>query len=422
MREAIANFGDARQSFVAFVETGWEHAELGEVPRLLDEVAGALRMLEQQLPADYLVAVKRYVEVELLARKRVPNSQQLDTMADALASLEYYLEALRDQRPARDEILEIARHALERLRYWPRAGECRGSGCRRCGRDCRRIGTVAGLADALDFGTIEPFRGGVTHPSPSAAGAAPRAGRRDARHQPTPRLLVPRARRHQRRRRSRRRLRAQRRHRRRDPRGLPRGTAGRNRQPRRTAARRGPRSPDDAERLRPIRRVFHTLKGSGRLVGAKTLGEFSWKVENMLNRVLDGTRLASPAVVALVGHAYDTLPQLHAALRGEAAITADLTGIEAVADRLAAGEEAIFTPAAAAAPSIEPVVEIVPELADAAIVSIDMGRLWNPATNDAALDEPAPSRRPAAAVVAAFPPRSMRCCWKSSPAKSAATS
>src|SRR5690606_26592451 len=44
--------------------------------------------------------------------------------------------------------------------------------------------------------------------------------------------------------------------------------------------------PEDMERLRPIRRVFHTLKGSGRLVGARALGEFSWKVENMLNRVL----------------------------------------------------------------------------------------------------------------------------------------
>src|SRR3546814_8652635 len=50
--------------------------------------------------------------------------------------------------------------------------------------------------------------------------------------------------------------------------------------------------PDDLERLRPIRRVFHTLKGSGRLVGARALGEFSRKVENMLNRVLDGTREA----------------------------------------------------------------------------------------------------------------------------------
>ena len=56
--------------------------------------------------------------------------------------------------------------------------------------------------------------------------------------------------------------------------------------------------PDNIERLRSIRRVFHTLKGSGRLVGARVLGEFSWKVENMLNRVLDGSRPASAAVVA----------------------------------------------------------------------------------------------------------------------------
>ena len=60
------------------------------------------------------------------------------------------------------------------------------------------------------------------------------------------------------------------------------------------------RAPDDAEHLRPIRRVFHTLKGSGRLVGAKALGEFSWHVESMLNRILDGSRPASHAVVSFV--------------------------------------------------------------------------------------------------------------------------
>ena len=42
VREAIANFADARQAFVAFVETSWDHAELAEVPRLLQEVSGAL--------------------------------------------------------------------------------------------------------------------------------------------------------------------------------------------------------------------------------------------------------------------------------------------------------------------------------------------------------------------------------------------
>src|SRR5690606_30673040 len=95
--------------------------------------------------------------------------------------------------------------------------------------------------------------------------------------------------------------------------------------------------PDDLERLRPIRRVFHTLKGSGRLVGARTLGEFSWKIESMLNRVLEGTRPASPAVVAMVNQAYDVLPELNAALRGNGTIQSDLLAMQDVAERVAAG-------------------------------------------------------------------------------------
>ncbi|KAG1385944.1 hypothetical protein G6F59_017113 [Rhizopus arrhizus] len=36
-----------------------------------------------------------------------------------MASLEYYLEALRDRRPGREDILDITRSSLEALRYWP---------------------------------------------------------------------------------------------------------------------------------------------------------------------------------------------------------------------------------------------------------------------------------------------------------------
>src|SRR5690606_36507176 len=61
-REAIANFADARQAFVAFVETGWDHGELVEVPRLLGEVAGALQMLDLPQPAKYLAGVRAYTE------------------------------------------------------------------------------------------------------------------------------------------------------------------------------------------------------------------------------------------------------------------------------------------------------------------------------------------------------------------------
>jgi chemosensory pili system protein ChpA (sensor histidine kinase/response regulator) len=41
------------------------------------------------------------------------------------------------------------------------------------------------------------------------------------------------------------------------------------------------------ETLTNIRRGFHTLKGSGRMVGAHELGDFAWYVEDMLNRLLE---------------------------------------------------------------------------------------------------------------------------------------
>nr|WP_232141846.1 Hpt domain-containing protein [Luteimonas sp. MHLX1A] len=321
VREAVANFADARQAFVAFVETSWEHGELVDVPRLLQEVAGALQMLELPEPVDYITGIRRYIETELLGRRRVPNGRQLDTFADALASLEYYLEALREQRPNRGEILAIARASLETLGYWPLPAE-------------DLTGAPAEAADAaspvdeaaLDATAAFLDRGFAPTPAtpvapPAASTPAPIQAAGSGGFEATDddiddeirevfleefaeeidnldRLLPP----------------------------------WRER-------------PDDLERLRPIRRVFHTLKGSGRLVGARTLGEFSWKVETLLNRVLDGSRVASPAVVAMVDQAFYALPQLQSALRGQGAIRVDLERLQADAERIAAGDETPPAPA-----------------------------------------------------------------------------
>src|SRR5690606_32967618 len=42
---------------------------------------------------------------------------------------------------------------------------------------------------------------------------------------------------------------------------------------------------DDREALTEVRRAFHTLKGSGRLVGAARVGETAWAIENLLNQI-----------------------------------------------------------------------------------------------------------------------------------------
>ena len=67
---------------------------------------------------------------------------------------------------------------------------------------------------------------------------------------------------------------------------------------------------DHPEALAELRRAFHTLKGSGRIVKAEAVGELGWSIENMLNRVVDGTIAANVQFVDLVSEARRYLPDL----------------------------------------------------------------------------------------------------------------
>ncbi|MBK8453073.1 MAG: response regulator [Thiofilum sp.] len=58
----------------------------------------------------------------------------------------------------------------------------------------------------------------------------------------------------------------------------------------------------DFKLLTDIRRSFHTLKGSGRMVGALALGDFAWAYESMLNQVLSGATDANDDLVALLAY------------------------------------------------------------------------------------------------------------------------
>src|SRR5690606_15951482 len=64
------------------------------------------------------------------------------------------------------------------------------------------------------------------------------------------------------------------------------------------------------EALAEVRRAFHTLKGSGRMVRALIIGELAWAVENLFNRLLDRSIDATPAVHELVGEVVALLPEL----------------------------------------------------------------------------------------------------------------
>jgi chemosensory pili system protein ChpA (sensor histidine kinase/response regulator) len=69
-------------------------------------------------------------------------------------------------------------------------------------------------------------------------------------------------------------------------------------------------NPMDLESLARMRRSFHTLKGSGRMVGARSIAEFGWSIENLLNRIIDKTLSRTPGMMALLRSSVAALPQL----------------------------------------------------------------------------------------------------------------
>lgn len=67
---------------------------------------------------------------------------------------------------------------------------------------------------------------------------------------------------------------------------------------------------EDHALMTGIRRGFHTLKGSGRMVGADELGDFSWHIEDMLNNFLDAKIEAIDDVTVIVRLADAVLPAM----------------------------------------------------------------------------------------------------------------
>ena len=88
-------------------------------------------------------------------------------------------------------------------------------------------------------------------------------------------------------------------------------------------------NPLESDALLVVRRSFHTLKGSGRMVNARAISDFAWAIENLLNRILDGTLQRSPAVLQTLRAAIAGLPQLIAELESGSPDRSDLAPLAA---------------------------------------------------------------------------------------------
>ena len=73
----------------------------------------------------------------------------------------------------------------------------------------------------------------------------------------------------------------------------------------------------DREALRSARRQFHTIKGSGRMVGLDELGELAYDVEKIHNRLLEEERDVTPAMLQSPRRRRGELPPLGGGAAGQ---------------------------------------------------------------------------------------------------------
>jgi len=305
LQESHLRLGEVKDAFIEFINSDWKRESLEVVPALLSEVSGALLLASFERAGQILIACKDYVEQHLLAYGQPsPNWQSLDRLADAISAVEYYLERLRIDPPDQGQaLLTLAEQSLQALASETTADDAPLA----LADDNDKNAATTPSAEPPSTET-RPETGELTLDSEPAPGseqlpplsigevlAAPASPINPPAEEVPLSLLPPPE----------------------DEEPLDDELLevfveelNEVQDELHKLLPRWQNAPQDSALQSEIRRAFHTLKGSGRMVRALIIGELAWSVENLLNRVLDGSREASEAVLSLVLEVTALLPEL----------------------------------------------------------------------------------------------------------------
>jgi len=284
IKEARVGLQQAKDVIIDYIDGQWDRKRLEPLSALLVQVRGALAMIPLARAASLLAACNDYIVERLLVDEQRPAWTQLDSLADAITGIEYYLERMAEDHEAPGEqVLDMAQASLAKLGYAPTP-------------DTLEVPVLEEVVSQDELLELQA-RQALVSPTQTIAEvlASPvSAVNPPARNVPAS-LLPPPA-----------------------DEGtvddellevfleeteevlialceyLPRWCADTH----------------DTAALTEVRRAFHTLKGSGRMVRALILGELAWSVENLLNRVLEHSVAPDHGVQQLLGEVLQLLPDV----------------------------------------------------------------------------------------------------------------
>lgn len=282
LRESVLNLARAKEALLEYLGNPHQRDQAHEAVRQLHEIRASLGMLGLGPAMQVVGTLRDYLRENVLEAGEVPPPEVLDAIADAVINFEAYLEHVQSGRRGAAALLTAAEASLSA------AGAAR---------------PAPSSDDAPDTAETAPAAEAQTQKRQQPEPSAPDDTEGSAVDDPI------------------------------DP-ELVEIFLEEAEEVLATLRENFPRWRDNAgdqEALVVIRRSFHTLKGSGRMVGAERAGDFAWALESMLNRLIDQTIERSSELVAVVEDAIEALPSLIEELRvGER--QADIDGIKARAE------------------------------------------------------------------------------------------
>ncbi len=300
LRECIVNMARIKESIALALEHPGESQTLDQIPHLIRGINAGLLMLGKNRAVEITErirnALERYARPEILPR--IP--EKMDRLADAIVAVEYYLETLQAGRNDPWYMLDNAEGCLQVLDDMSNGG----TGMYRIPQNLTNImsataiePTVANTAHSstrvVESSKAEPTQVIRDKPLPVLTESKVALSDHAATMVNLPPVLV-----------------------RPEDKSNPEFLELFIEEAREELLKlqlmlpRWDDNPQDVDALTQMRRSFHTLKGSGRLVGAQLIGEFSWSMENMMNRIISKTLDRTPEMVELLRQAVAALPQL----------------------------------------------------------------------------------------------------------------
>ncbi len=322
LKECRTGLERVKAAIVEAMSSQWSPENLPNAVGTLKDIAGGLNMVPLSRASGILNAAGHYIEHRWSASEDSPG-EELSVLADVIASVDYYLERLEGAHGEElESYLDLADESLRQLGYEPSTETEAGAA------DAAEVdaNTSAGGLDSpnsirqgAETQDIAKTEGGLEAPltdmAPSESLDAASEG--EPRQQAeSPEMAAPPVDGEQ---------------------SLPSETerlgdseldneiieifieeAGEVQE---TLAEYYPKwleNLEDSESLTVVRRAFHTLKGSGRMVQAMDVGELAWAVESMLNRVIDATVPVNSAHARLIEQVMAFLPELVDAFKHQA--------------------------------------------------------------------------------------------------------